>query len=210
MYTKVLERESTVNEVPEVTSVGIRAWHELGYRPLSNQDTRNKADIQLLNELIAMGHAPFTDKSVSTYRRKTQVRTNLRNYFASSVAKTTYSLICIMLIGAYLKSDAIFITFLMLSVFGVVLSVTIPDFVSWKSNELKKYSLPIPKDVLTKALAVKKDIVKFGELDFRVVSLQAYAASIYDDPFLTVSTAYSRQFYIAVWDEPTFEDSQKE
>ena len=74
---------------------------------------------------------------------------------------------------------------------------------SWKTIPLEKYRKPVPLTALTKAVAIKEAM---PEAKFAVQELTKNRVPI-PDPFLVVK-AGNATYYIAQWNEPTFEDEQ--
>lgn len=78
---------------------------------------------------------------------------------------------------------------------------TFGEYLEWEKTSLKKYSDKVPQNVLTLGTTIaEKAIERNIPVEFFIDHLTLKKA----DPFLIVH-AFGRDYYVAVWDEPTFD-----
>jgi len=74
---------------------------------------------------------------------------------------------------------------------------------SWKKHDVAKYDKPIPISALERMVNVAKKAEEIKlDVSFHVHSLESVTLTA--DPFLSVRSTPTQEYYIAVWDEPTF------
>jgi len=74
---------------------------------------------------------------------------------------------------------------------------------AWKRYDIAKYDKAIPISALEKMVNVAKKATEINlAVTFHVHSLESRVLTA--DPFLSVRSTPTQEYYIAVWDEPTF------
>lgn len=73
----------------------------------------------------------------------------------------------------------------------------------WKKESLEIYRLPVPASALHLVVKVAK-LAKKHKVEAKFVVHSLMSHEVVADPFLSVTSAGSQEFFLAVWDEPTF------
>lgn len=204
-----LDRVTKTTEVPLRLDLAKAAASKLDYNGLmwANENTR------LLCDLIAAGHSPFSRKSVNRYKTRAVWTANLKLLRVSALIAATG--IGLEFFLSYLSGPhqypsldpydgpeiLVGIATIALVLFRSMY-VAIHKMVAWQSVALDTYQEPIPVNVIEKALAIQGSLLqKHPQLKFGIDHLGHVP-----DPFLTVRGCGAMQYYVAVWNEPTFKD----
>lgn len=178
---------------PELAEQYHSILHYPGLRHHVIQQRTEQEIVLFINALCDMGCAPFDNASVDKYKDWIQLRT--------SIKKTPLSwLLAAWSIGSALLAFWVIpmaIIAIITGIWAIALIQGAPF--EWVTTPLQHYSRPIPKTILDIAVTIKE---KYGtDVFFMVDELRHRERCL--DPFLIVH--YRQQnFYIAVWDEPTF------
>ena len=170
-----------------------RILHYPGLRNHVIQQRTEQEIVLFINTLCDMGCAPFDNASVDRYKDWVQLRT--------SIKKTPFSwLLAAWSIGSALLAFWIIpmaVIAIITGIWAIALIQGAPF--EWVTAPLQHYPRPIPKTILDMAVTIKKEYDT--DVYFMVDELRQREHCL--DPFLIVN--YRQQnFYIAVWDEPTF------
>ena len=166
---------------------------QFGYTAL----TKSVAVQRRLSQLRAIGIRPFSESSVTAYKRKA-VRAANRTLYAtiiSLIAVVVLATILTWISGATVVntiSVSAFVCAVCMAVFCYLMDGTIPRY-RWDSRRLEYHMANIPRYVLETALAVKE----------AVPSATLCVHELHHDPFL-VLLIDGTEYYIEVWDEPKF------
>jgi len=188
---------------------------KLQYTRLAHEVERQEEDTALLCELIAMGHAPYSAQSVKLYQRLTVLRANAKMVMpwmlGALVSLGALFWAIYQVVQAYPKGEG-YAGVIALAVCGVFISTTRTIYLwsqrdyEWTFKPLAYYDRPIPQSALRVALDIKEHAAR--NIEFGVENLQQKERPRIVDPFLIASRGGQR-FYVAVWDEPKFEEGPK-
>jgi len=204
-----------------------RVAHELGYTLLEKENASYFDPKQAVfhNTLLELDAAPYTPDSIAAYKkaRKKEVDIDFGTIWIDSSllrASSIYfvlSFLCASIVGLATIPTLLFaeppialllskITVSCLATSVLACSVIIillfcvrqPARYSWSSIGLQHYLNPVPDFALYKALQIREE---FPQTSFKICALQEEQKTY--DPFLVVAY-YGKEYYIAVWDEPSF------
>jgi len=186
----------------------------LGYTPLRE---RCQSYEQLIR-LSDMGIVPYTEKSVLEYKSKmVRDNTSLSNHLANNYLYI-FATSGLILLGSLVYMAAARWWSLLwpfnlayTTVISFAICVAIMQFerkivenqgtYEWIATPIKDYKQEIPIDFLNLAYKIKE---AFPEAQLSIEHLNFNRVN---DPFLTLKLG-SETYYIAVWDEPTFNDQK--
>jgi hypothetical protein len=177
----------------------------LGYDANDTQGKRR--DSATLNKALRdAGVEPLGVDSVVAYMSREETRAN--HYWERLVVHAAGvvlgSILAYHIVGR-VTDPMDYILYAMLIFFvgiggGAVIAWAPGDYYSWKQTPIAGYARPVPEFALSYALAIKK---ANSETELSVLELATRETVA--DPFL-IAAYGSRRSYIAVWDEPTFEN----
>ncbi|HXV26682.1 MAG TPA: DUF308 domain-containing protein [Candidatus Paceibacterota bacterium] len=208
--TAVLERMPASSELRTPAhldgNLHERAVRELGYKPLNDA----ALGFRLLGVLFKLGVTPFTDESVRRYMAQAKYRANgrFRAFNALGVVLLIGGVAGLVSFIASASSpgatfswatSALMVAGILSAGVGLALLTDGPSPKTWDAHDLNEYARPVPAKALLTALRIRE------EMPAARFSVYELAERRRVDPFLSV-TAGNEEYFIAVWDEPTFRD----
>lgn len=212
MATLALMREPIVRDIK---SLDEKVRSVLGYNGLYY----HAQNTTLLCKLIAAGHTPFSEKSVNAYKAMKVRRAWYKKCVPSLLTACSVPILifaCVHAEGSPGSQVLLGLAALAMGIFTIARTIwtSVEYSIKWEvagfggGSRSSGYSKPVPVSVLQKAMDIKTAI---PEASLYVDELNIIRNEhVPLDPFLFIAGNNGQRYYVAVWGEPTFEDSQVE
>ncbi len=168
----------------------------------------NEQRTKVLGVLREIGLPPFDEKTVEQYKMRQRFLFATPKYywqcvFSLMVIVLAIPAICVMCGASWVYLWWCMPVVILVGVIGVVANCAAVEDWKWSWYNLPVYSRPIPTFALQTAMDVKQ---RLDALDikhsFAIYMLERHARAA--DPFLVLN-AGNHEYYIEVWNEPSFD-----
>jgi len=221
MDTALLQREPIVLDeslVDYAASLGEfdrEVSRSLEYTGLNDDAAKLQTQVAIQQTLIDLDLRPFTSASVSAYKQACE-RKSVKRWpdLAASAAGVVLAggliALPVLIVGALLAATTVAFYAAVVVCAAILVCIACSVFVAycgvdryWRMHALCDYTQPVPEFVLQTALDIQK---AHPDADFSICTLEENRVVV--DPFLVLH-GQGRDYYLEVWNEPTFKQARE-